>query len=68
MSDFRANTATILEKARSAAVLLDVGAYQALFKELETLRDLRAADEDIEHGRVLGSTEARERLLTKYRK
>lgn len=79
VSDFRANAASILEKVRatrrpivltqrgrSAAVLLDVGAYQALLEELETLRDIRVAEADVADGRMTSAIDARQRLLSKY--
>jgi len=79
VSDFRANAASILEKlrttgrpvvltqrGRSAAVLLDVRSYQALLEELETLRDIRAAEDDVRAGRTVPHHEARQRLLEKY--
>ncbi len=53
VSDFRANAAEFLEqvrttgrplvltqKGRGAAVLVDIGSYQALLDELELLRDI----------------------------
>lgn len=79
VSDFRANAASILEKiretgrpvvltqrGRSAAVLLDVRAYQALLEELETLRDIRAGEEDLRAGRTVEHDAARQRLREKY--
>lgn len=79
VSDFRANAASILEKirttrrpivltqrGRSAAVLLDVGAYQALLEDLETLRDIRAAEADIMDARTESAVDARQRLVSKY--
>jgi len=79
VSDFRANTSSILEKlretgrpvvltqrGRSTAVLLDVRAYQALVEEVATLRDIRAGEEDLREGRTVPHDLARQRLMEKY--
>ncbi len=76
VSSFRANAAAMLKQVqesgrpmilthngRSAAVLLDVASYQALLDELEELRDIHAAYEDLQAGRVVSHVEARARLL-----
>ena len=46
-------------------MLLDIGAYQALMDELETLRDVQLAMADIAAGRVRDQADLRERLLAK---
>lgn len=80
VSEFRANTAqtiqfvresgrpmVLTQNGRSAAVLLDVAAYQALIDENELLRDLHTGMEDVRAGRVLPHADARTRLLARYR-
>jgi prevent-host-death family protein len=79
VSEFRANAAEALkhvresgrplvltQNGRSAAVLLDVAAYQALVDENELLRDLRAAEEDVREGRLTPHEQARTSLLFRY--
>ena len=80
VSDFRANTAATLRRlresgrplvltqnGRSAAVLLDVGTYQALLDENDLLRDLQAGLLDAREGRVTAHADARAELLGRYR-
>ena len=80
VSDFRANTAATLRRlresgrplvltqnGRSAAVLLDVGTYQALLDENDLLRDLQAGLLDAREGRVTAHSDARAELLGRYR-
>ena len=78
VSDFRANTAAILDqvkttgrpvvltqRGRSAALLVDVGSYQLLLDEVETLRDILAGLEDTRAGRVSSNADARAHVLSK---
>jgi prevent-host-death family protein len=80
VSDFRANAAAMLKRVRDtgrplvltqngrgAAVLLDVGAYQALLEENDLLRDIQHGLADVAAGRTVPHDEARARLLAKYR-
>lgn len=63
LSAFRANAAGFLEQVRetkrplvltqhgkSAAVILDVGEYEALVDEVELVRDIREARAELERG------------------
>jgi PHD/YefM family antitoxin component YafN of YafNO toxin-antitoxin module len=43
----------LTQHGKSAAVLLDVDTYEALFDELELLRDVRSAEDQIVAGKVL---------------
>jgi len=52
-------------RGRGLAVLLDIGAYQALMDELETLRDVQLAMADIAARRVRDHADVRERLRAK---
>lgn len=64
VTEFRANAAQVIEQVRatgapviltqhgrSAAVLLDVEAYEAMIEELELLRDVRTAEAEIAAGK-----------------
>ena len=65
VTEFRANASAFLDQVqstkrpvvltqhgRSAAVLLDVGAYEDLLDEVALLRDIRSAEGQIETGEV----------------
>lgn len=80
VSDFRANAAETLRRVResgrpliltqngrSAAVLLDVSAYQALIEENELLRDIHAGLDDARAGRLTPHADAKMELLARYR-
>ena len=79
LSEFRANTASLLEQVRetkrplvitqrghSSAVVLDVGEYERLVDELELLRDVRQAEEQLARGEGIAHDEARRQLLTRF--
>ncbi len=79
VSDFRANSAEVIrqvkqsgrpvvltQRGRAAAVLVGVGPYQSLLREVEELREVRAGLADAMDGRVVSNEEARARLLSKY--
>jgi len=64
VTEFRANAAQVIEQVRatgapviltqhgrSAVVLLDVEAYEAMVEELELLRDVRTAEAEIAAGK-----------------
>ena len=64
VTEFRANAAQVIQQVREtgdpvfltqhgrgAAVLLDIGAYEALVDELALLKDVRQAEEEIAAGR-----------------
>ena len=66
VTEFRANAAQFIDQVRetgepviltqhgrSAAVLLDVDAYEALMDELELLRDVRQAEDQVTAGKGL---------------
>ncbi|MEO8380578.1 MAG: type II toxin-antitoxin system Phd/YefM family antitoxin [Acidobacteriota bacterium] len=80
VSEFRANAAGLIDQVRSsgrplvltqrghsAAVLLDVIQYERLLGEIELLRDVREAEDQIAAGAVLSNgdakTELRRRLI-----
>lgn len=81
VSDFRAKASetikhvrdsgrpvVLTQRGRSAAVLVGVRAYQGMLDELEELRDVYRGLADVRAGQVLPHSEARERLLERYRK
>jgi antitoxin YefM len=66
VTEFRANAAQFIDQVRetgepviltqhgrSAAVLLDVDAYEAMMDELELLRDVRQAEDQVAAGKGL---------------
>jgi antitoxin YefM len=81
VSEFRANTATLIDQLRSsgrplvltqhghsAAVVLDVAEYERLLEENELLRDVRNAEEQINAGRVVSNREAKAELRRRLRR
>jgi antitoxin YefM len=75
VSEFRANAAELIEQLRSsgrplvltqrghsAAVVLDVAAYERLIEEIETLRDIRTAERQISAGKGISNREAKAEL------
>ena len=75
LSEVRANLASYIdqvrqtgrpvvltEHGRGAAVLLGVTAYEALVEELELLRDVQTAEEQLAAGRAIGHTRAKREL------
>jgi antitoxin YefM len=65
VTEFRANASQFIRQVRetgepviltqhgkSAAVLIDVEAYEALLEEVELLRDVRSAEEEVAAGRA----------------
>lgn len=76
LSEFRANAAAVIEQVRrtgrpvvltqhgrSAAVLLDVGEYEALMERLELLQDVQAAEQQLAEGQGAAHAEAEARAL-----
>ncbi len=75
VTEFRANAAQFIEQVRetgepviltqhgkSAAVLLDVDAYEALMDEIELLRDVRTAEEQVAAGKGLSHAAVAKKL------
>ena len=78
LSDFRANAAAIIkhvqqtrrpvvltQRGHGAAVLLDVHEYERLIEEIELLRDVRAAEEELAAGGGHTHEEAKEIALAR---
>ena len=51
----------LTERGRSAAVVVDAGEYQRMLDELELLRDIHTAEEQLAAGEEIGHAEARRR-------
>ncbi len=80
LSDFRANAAAVVKQVqdtqrpviltqhgRGAAVLLGLERYEALLEEIELLRDVRRAEEEIEAGKGVAHGKARAAVLKRLR-
>jgi prevent-host-death family protein len=80
VSEFRANAADLIEQVKnsgrplvltqrghSAAVLLDVANYTQLVEELELLRDVRTAMQQIESGKGVSNRAAKAELRRRFR-
>ena len=76
MSEFRTGIASFLKQVhdtkrplvitqhgKSAAVLLDVGEYEAMLEKLELLQDVQAAVKQIENGEGVTHRDARNMVL-----
>ena len=81
VSEFRANAAELIEhvresrrpliltqRGRSAAVLLDVAAYEQILEELDLLRDLRTSDKQLSSGRAISNRQAKAELRRRLRR
>ena len=81
VSEFRANAAELIDQVRksgrplvltqrghSAAVLLDVAGYAGLVEELELLRDVRTAVQQIESGQGISNRAAKAALRRRFRR
>jgi antitoxin YefM len=75
VSEFRANAAELIEQVRatgrplvltqrghSAAVVLDVADYERMVDEVDLLRDVRTAEEEIESGKAVSNRNAKAEL------
>ena len=80
LSEFRANAASVIQQVRgrkrpviltvhgrSAAVLLDVREYDALMDQLELLRDVRTAEEQLRKGQGISHSKARAKVVSRFR-
>lgn len=80
LTEFRANAAAVVQQVqdtkrpvfltqhgRSAAVLLDVEAYEGLLDELALLRDIRTAEAQIHAGEGLSQTAVARELRARLR-
>ncbi|MCG8458180.1 MAG: type II toxin-antitoxin system Phd/YefM family antitoxin [Holophagales bacterium] len=76
VTEFRSNTASLIEQVQrtkralvltqrghSAAVVMDVDEYERLLEELELLRDIQRAEEQLQRGEGVSHEAARDRVL-----
>ncbi|MHB1313038.1 MAG: type II toxin-antitoxin system Phd/YefM family antitoxin [Gemmatimonadaceae bacterium] len=81
VTEFRANAAQFIEQVRetgepviltqhgrSAAVLLDVDAYESLMDELALLRDVRMAEAQLAAGKALSHAAVAKKLRSRLAK
>lgn len=81
VTEFRANASAFLDQVqstkrpvvltqhgRSAAVLLDVGVYEDLLDEVALLRDIRAAEAQLEAGQIAPHSVVARRLKARMLK
>jgi prevent-host-death family protein len=75
ITEFRANAAQMIgrvqetgepmsltQHGKSAAVLLDVEAYEALIDQIELLRDIRVSERQIAEGKVVSNAAVMKKL------
>ena len=76
LSEFRAQAASLVQRVRetrrplvltqrghSAAVVLDVSVYERLLEEIEVLRDIQVAEQQLAAGQGIPQEEAKARVL-----
>ena len=81
VSEFRANAAGLInqmktsgrplvltQRGHAAAVVLDVTEYERLVSEIELLRDVREAEDQVAAGGFLSNRKAKAELRTRLRK
>ena len=81
LSDFRSNVSSFIshvreskrpmiltQHGRSAAVLIDVGAYEALVERAELLEDIRHAEAEIKEGKGIPHSEVKADLLSRFKR
>ena len=80
-SEFRANASAFVQQVqetkrpvvltqygRSAAILVDVAAYEALVEQVELLRDIRTAESQIRKRQGRSHAKARKEILARMRR
>jgi antitoxin YefM len=81
LSDFRSNVSQFIDQVhntkrpivitqhgKSAAVLLNVAAYEKMLDTLEMIQDIETASGQIAEGRAISHKEAQARLRRRYQK
>ena len=81
LSEFRANAANLIDQikstrrplvltqhGRSAAVLVDAVDYEEMVEEIELLREVRTAIEQVDAGKGVANQEAKRRLRKHFRR
>ena len=78
LSEFRSKVAAYLEfvhktkrplvitqHGKSSAVLMDVSEYEAIIEKIELLQDIQLAKSQIEDGKGISTTKAKEEILNR---
>jgi antitoxin YefM len=81
VSEFRANAADLIEQVkttgrplvltqhgRSAAVVVDAADFEEMVEEIELLRDVQTAAEQIARGKGVANGDAKKRLRKRFRR
>ncbi len=81
LSEFRANAANFVKQVKetkrpmiltqhgkSAVVLVDVSAYQAIIEKLELLQEVQLAEKQISEGKILSEGDVKKRIAKRYKK
>ena len=81
MSDFRSNVSgfinqvhttkrpiVITQHGKSSAVLIDVAEYQSMLDQLELLKEVNTAENQISEGHYLSNEDVTKRLNARYNK
>ncbi|GBD86976.1 phd_YefM [bacterium BMS3Abin03] len=81
LSEFRANTAALIEQVRStkrpmvitqhgksSAVILDVQEYESLIEKIELLQEIQIAESQLQQGLGIEHDEAKKQTLSRLRK
>lgn len=79
LSEFRANTASFIaqikenrrpmlltQHGKGAAVLLDVQEYERILEEIEVLRDINVARDELTQGKGIPHAEFKKRMFKKH--
>jgi len=79
VSEFRANAAELIEHLResgrpliltqrghSAAVVLDVAAYEQMIEEIELLREVRESEKQLTAGKAISNRDAKAELRRRF--
>jgi len=55
----------LTEQGRNAAIVVDPGEYERILDELQLLRDIHTAEEQLANGEGISHAQARQRILRK---
>ena len=57
----------VTQNGRSASVVIDVADFQRMRETIELIDDVRAAEEEIEHGETISQAEFKRKLIAERR-
>ncbi len=79
LSEFRANAASFVKQVKetkrpliltqhgkSSAVLMDVAAYQSLLEQIELLREVQVAEQQMAEGKVLSPARVKKHMADRF--